>query len=259
MKKTLIIFLNFLILLGLTLPLQASAEKKEKNEDIIVETFDTIKDINEIEKKVKKLDKVPELGVVTSTINGEEIPTYGLIEKVKSIKNVKTGDEEVTYRATIISGLTTKEKSNGDISILSSGYDEEWDPSISVKGYVRTEYTKTTKDDITYTKVSKWEAKYYRGDTSVSVLTPQVFAYGWGETLDGDDVQDCNMLGCQADEKYVSIDSADTWHSLYPYWSSDYLSETAAFGQFGGFRATLKRNTSTWDHEVSIRYGMYQR
>ncbi|MER2005917.1 MAG: hypothetical protein ABS939_00575 [Psychrobacillus sp.] len=254
-KKSLTIF-AFILMVNILFTNSTLAHENKDN--IVIEYYNTIEDLDEIAKKAQPLDSITGIGKIFSTVNGKEVITNGLVEKVKKITNKETGEEEIFYRLTAYSDVLKEEDySTGEYIIMGTKSDDRYDNSLSVRGWVRAEYTSTTSDKMSFSKVSKWEAKYSIADSSVTVSNPKVFVNGWGETLSGKMIQDCSGWVCAGVEKTVPINSQNVWHSLYTPWANEYLMETTGFGQQGGFVGTLKRpNGNSWTHEVKVNFGM---
>lgn len=254
LKRIISMSLVFALLL-LALSVSASTET---NEVLVVKEFELIEDDQKLFEMAEENVVLPngERVVNSFSKDGEEVelPTYTVVEPVKTTRDLSTSNETTLYRVTTFTPFY-KEYFDDSVSLATIiDQKDRNDPTLSYMLSVRAYYEgQLTKDNSVFTRISKYEGKYERKDSTVTINNPRLHVGGFGETWDGDFVGSSGRVATEQ----KSITTNNSWVSITPAWSSKYIVEGAAQGQYGRTDATFTRSSSTWHFEVILEYGFY--
>ena len=127
---------------------------------------------------------------------------------------------------------------------------QKWDSSLSVKVTIWMYYDEFSYQNDTYVSISKYETKWQRYDSSVSMSNASMNAGCMGDSWDGP-AEEC--LPENYANKSIGTPTSGTIYRLNPSWAGHYI----YIGyQAGNSRVQLKRGpTTTWWLEICIWKG----
>ncbi|NLX01688.1 MAG: hypothetical protein GXY40_04065 [Syntrophomonadaceae bacterium] len=240
MKKQLIrIIIGLMMVCLIVTPCLADESYALSDDYLTVKEYEMADTYEELMALAKKSTEVSDFRV-EAIQDDQEIPCYVVIEKARDVIDKQTGERGTISRVTV---FASDEKTRRDEGAYTT--------RVSIRAYF---YGTLTKNSIDYHRISKWEGRYERLDNTVSYPIRATYSLAFGETYDGGQVGSSVWNPARAER---SLSNSGQWYSLYPSWSSEYISHTGLTGQMGGTYVKINRGTSSWELEVKITdYGL---
>lgn len=224
------------------------------NDSIVLVKNKEIKDIKQIMKLAVKPEQSELPLKILNKDDNIELKVFNQVLEKK--KNVKTGAITEEGIATIISIYKnpykneTSFKSDNHIDVLSEiGWltDEGYDGSISVYGYAKFHYYRTTQNNEEFMAVDEYRGYYEIVDESVTVSNPQMLVFCDGSTLDG---------GRVSNERRSFKLVEGVTKSFVPPWKDEYVHISYMTGHACKVTLTCKMGTRTWNCTWEVQEGL---
>ncbi|TYR81546.1 hypothetical protein FZC66_06830 [Priestia megaterium] len=240
MKKAISYLMAFTMLFLLVIPVSAKEKEVVQKEKVIYQAKEITNQKELYERAVKGIKDVPinDLSLPKQEMkNNQTKENVELSEHVTSqLLNVKTVDDTEIQEIAVTTFVTPEsstilEPTFTTFATSGSKSEEEWDSSYGVRAYSTIYYSRTTKDGVSYAKVTKASGGWSISDSSISLSSRKVTigTSGW-------------PAGTQSITKYPT---GNSWSYSTPT-SWEYISTTSGHSIGATSTVTLKRGSSTW-------------